>query len=670
MTVNWVRVAVLFVMLLLAACGGNSADNSATKATVQIGGGIQGKELSLAAAVTTLAGAATGADGVGAAARFVAPAGITTDGAFLFIADKDNTIRKMEIATGAVTTLAGTPGVYGCADGTGAAASFYWPKGIVVVGANLYVVDSMNGTIRRIEIASGVVTTWAGNPRLHGASFDGTGTAATFNVPEEIATDGTNLFVADGRGRKIRKLVIATAEVTTLATSTFFPSSGIAAGGSTLYVADGASIHKVDTATGFMSPQRILNGILYPVVNPSGVVSDGTNIFYADSYDHTIRKLSIASGVVNCLAGSAGATGAADGTGAAATFQSPTHITSDGVNLYVVDDRSIRKVAIASGKVTTLAGSASASDDGAGAAARFRVPNDVATDGKNLFVTDSGTIRKVAIATGTVTTLAGTRGVYGTQDGTGAAAGFESPVNITTDGINLFVSDNTIRKIVIATGVVSTLAGSADVRGSSDGTGAAASFSGPSGLTTDGINLFISDSLNNTIRKIVIASGAVSTLAGSAGVCGSADGAGAAASFSNPLGITTDGTNLFVADYGNQTIRKVVIATGAVTTLAGSAGIYGSADGIGSAARFRYPRGITTDGSNLYLTDFASVRKIEIATGLVITVAGAGDGSSTEYGFGSVDGTATTARFYAPSGITTDGTSLFVVDTTVIRRIQ
>ena len=243
------------------------------------------------------------------------------------------------------------------------------------------------------------------------------------------------------------------------------------------------------------------------------------------------------------------------------------------------------------------------------------MPNDVATDGKNLFVTDSGTIRKVAIATGTVTTLAGTRGVYGTQDGTGAAAGFESPVNITTDGINLFVSDNTIRKIVIATGVVSTLAGSADVRGSSDGTGAAASFSGPSGLTTDGINLFISDSLNNTIRKIVIASGAVSTLAGSAGVCG-------------------------------------------------------SADGVGSAARFRYPRGITTDGSNLYLTDFASVRKIEIATGLVITVAGAGDGSSTEYGFGSVDGTATTARFYAPSGITTDGTSLFVVDTTVIRRIQ
>lgn len=668
MTANWIRLTMLFVLFLLPACDGNSSNNSTTQASFQMGGGIQGKELSLTATVSTLAGAATGADGVGSAARFVTPAGITTDGTYLFITDKDNTIRKVTIATGVVTTLVGTPGVYGSADGTAAAASFNDPKGIVVVGTNLYVVDSQNGTIRKIESATGAVTTLAGNPRLHGGSIDGIGSSATFNHPTEITTDGSNLFVGDNQGGKIRKVVIATGEVTTLVTTSFY-EGGITAVGTTLYVADAPSIRKVDISTGTVSSLSIdtrMGPDIPQIVNPAGMVSDGANIYFADSYEHTIRKVVLASGVVSTLAGSAGATSAADGTGATATFQNPTHITSDGVNLFVIDDRSIRKVVIASGVVTTLAGSTSATDDGTGVAARFRVPNDVATDGENLFVTDSGTIRKVVIATGAVTTLAGTRGVYGSQDGTGAAASFGSPENITTDGKSLFISDNnkcTIRRIEITTGVVSTLAGRADVRGSADGTGATASFSGPSGITTDGINLFICDSGNNTIRKIDIATGVVSTLAGSAGVNGSADGTGVTASFSSPRGITTDGKNVFVADYGNKTIRKIVIATGVVTTLAGSARVYGSTDGIGPAARFRSPIGITTDGSYLYLTDLTSIRKIEIATGLVATVAGSA-------GYGSVDGTSTTARFYAPCGITTDGKNLFVAGSTVIRRIQ
>jgi hypothetical protein len=109
---------------------------------------------------------------------------------------------------------------------------------------------------------------------------------------------------------------------------------------------------------------------------------------------------------------------------------------------------------------------------------------------------------------------------------------------------------------------------------------------------------------NNTIRKIVISTGAVTTLAGgSASTPGSADGTGRAARFYSPWGITTDGTNLFVTDDRNYTIRKIVIATGAVTTLVGSAGTPGSADGTGSAARFNFPTGITTDGINLFVAD-------------------------------------------------------------------
>jgi hypothetical protein len=105
---------------------------------------------------------------------------------------------------------------------------------------------------------------------------------------------------------------------------------------------------------------------------------------------------------------------------------------------------------------------------------------------------------------------------------------------------------------------------------------------------------------------------AVTTLAGSAGSSGSTDGTGTAARFNNPSGITSDGSNLYVADSGNNTVRKVVIASGVVTTLAGTAGSYGSTDGTGTAARFNNPSDIITDGTNLYIADFGNntIRKI------------------------------------------------------------
>ncbi|MGD0276397.1 MAG: hypothetical protein ABSB79_10140, partial [Syntrophales bacterium] len=112
--------------------------------------------------------------------------------------------------------------------------------------------------------------------------------------------------------------------------------------------------------------------------------------------------------------------------------------------------------------------------------------------------------------------------------------------------------------------------------GSTDGTGAAALFSYPHGITTDGTNLYIADSDNDTIRKIIISTGVVTTLAGTAGVGGSTDGTGSAARFNSPYGITTDGTNLYIADDANDTIRKIVISTGVVTTLAGTTGVQGS----------------------------------------------------------------------------------------------
>ncbi len=228
-------------------------------------------------------------------------------------------------------------------------------------------------------------------------------------------------------------------------------------------------------------------------------------------------------------------------------------------------------------------------------------------------------------------------------------------------------TNHTIRKIVIASGAVTTLAGTAGTSGSVDGVATTASFYFPKGITTDGICLYVADAGNHIIRKIVIATGAVTTLAGSVGLSGSADGIGLAAKFNWPEGITTDGTNLYVTD-GYCTIRKIVIATGAVTTLAGTVGISGSVDGIGTAASFSTSKGITTDGTSLYVTDYANftIRKIVIATGVVTTLAG------NVGAMGSTDGTGAAAGFFLPTGISTDGKSLYVSDTRnhTIRKIQ
>src|SRR6266540_2947950 len=245
---------------------------------------------------------------------------------------------------------------------------------------------------------------------------------------------------------------------------------------------------------------------------------------------------------------------------------------------------------------TTLASAVSiCSADGTGSAARFWSASGVATDSSgNVYVADTlnNTIRKITPA-GVVTTLAGLAGSYGSADGTGSAARFRGPSGVAVDSAgNVYVADtgsHTIRQVTPA-GVVTTLAGLAGITGSADGTGRAARFYNPYGVGTDSSgNVYVADTENNTIRKITPA-GVVTTLAGLAAITGSDDGTGSAARFYFPWGVATDSSgNVYVADSSNSTIRKITPA-GVVTTLAGEAGNTGcSAEGTGSAARFSYP---------------------------------------------------------------------------------
>jgi DNA-binding beta-propeller fold protein YncE len=330
--------------------------------------------------------------------------------------------------------------------------------------------------------------------------------------------------------------------------------------------------------------------------------------------------------------------------------------------------------------VSTIAGSATITGllDGSATAARFNHLTDITTDGTNFYITDylNSAIRKMNPA-GVVTTMACT------DVDTGGSIIFNHPTSITTDGTNLYVVDsgnNMIRFIEISSNKVTTIGSTTALAGSIDSVVKTdVRFNQPTGITTDGVNLYVTDSGNNTVRRIVIATTAVTTLAGAANNAGSTDGIQAAARFNSPARITTNGIDLYLTDFNNRTIRRISIATGAVTTIAGITGPLdkddGTADGIGTAAHFNQPNGITTDGTNLYVTDSYqnTIRKIVIATGAVTTISGiprfSGD---MALGQGGSADSPDTPSFYTPIGITTDGSSLFVADSynNTIRKIQ
>ena len=276
--------------------------------------------------------------------------------------------------------------------------------------------------------------------------------------------------------------------------------------------------------------------------------------------------------------------------------------------VYLVDiDRHLLRKVTASGGTSTLAGSNSAGYvDATGLAASFNSPTGVAVDAAGtLYVADQANhvIRKVTAA-GVVTTLAGT-GVPGYRDGSATAARFNAPPGVALDGAGiLYVADqnnHVIRKIT-PTGVVSTLAGTAGTAGFADGAGTAAQFNSPTGVAVDAAGtLYVADRFNNRIRKITPAGG-VTTLAGSNSP-GYIDGPGLSASFKGPFGVAVDaGGAVYVADSDNNVIRKIT-AAGDVSTLAGS-GTAGYVDGTGTAAKFNTPTGVAVDRAGVvYVAD-------------------------------------------------------------------
>src|SRR6266513_1724432 len=311
--------------------------------------------------------------------------------------------------------------------------------------------------------------------------------------------------------------------------------------------------------------------------------------------------------------------------------------------------------------INTAAGGG-AGDGGDATIANLNSPASVAVDSSgNLYIADLGNerIRKIAAATGIITTVAG-NGVLGFTGDGGAAtkASLNSPASVAQDASgNLYIAEyanHRIRKVTSATGIITTVAGNGSASFAGDGGAAtSASLNSPNGVALDaGGNLYIADLGNERIRKVAAATGIITTVAGN-GVVGFAGDGGAEtkASSNSPASVAQDASgNLYIAEYANHRIRKVTSATGIITTVAGNGSTSFAGDGgAATSASLNSTSGVAVNASgNLYIADNSNhrIRKVTAATGIITTVAGNGSPS-----FAGDGGAATSASLNSPSGV-------------------
>jgi sugar lactone lactonase YvrE len=592
----------------------------------------------------------SGDGGAATSASLKSPAGIALDAAGnLFIADSENNRIRKVTPDGVISTVAGN-GTSGFSGDGGAAtsASLSNPQGVTFDSAgNLFIADSDNNRIRKMTPA-GVISTVAGNGTSGFGGDGGAATSAMLSNPNGVAVDAAgNLFIADTGNFLVRK---------------------VASGGVISTVAGDGYDYYYYYYGCFATPTNLCN--------PSGVAVDASgNLFIADSGGNRIRKMT-PDGVISTVAGTGNPGFSGDGgLAASALLNYPTGVGVDAAgNLFIADANNfrVRKVAPA-GTISTVAGNGGsqfAGDNGLATSARLFNPNDVAMDAAgNLFIADSGNnrIRKVT-PDGVISTVAGngTSGFSG-DSGFAISAELNDPNRVAVDASgNLFIADtgnNRIRKVT-PNGVISTVAGNGMRGFTGDGLMAiSARLNGPNGVAVDAAgNLFIADTFNYLIRKVT-PGGIISTVAGRGGNGFSGDGGSATSALLNyPTGVGVDAAgNLFIADSGNNRIRKVTPA-GIISTVAGNGSYgYGGDGGLAISASLRGPSELTVDaGGNLFIADTGNnrIRKVT-ASGIITTVAGSATG-----GFGGDGGAATAALLSSPGGVAVDSSGiLFIADT-------
>jgi uncharacterized protein YjiK len=656
---------------------------------------------SLAQNIHTVAGGAVPNNVPATSIGLVVPYGAVVDSAgnFYFTAGLDCVFKVAP--SGTLTVVAGN-GIRGFSGDGGPAtsASLYNPEGLAVDAAgNLYIADSTNNRIRKVD-PSGIITTVAGNGTYGYSGDGGPATSASLYNPHGVAVDGSgNIYIADTYNQVIRKVDASTHDITTVA------GSG---------------------SSGFGGDGKVATDSTVKLLFPTDVALDtSNNLYIVDSLNYRIREVDHSTQVITTVAGTGSVGYSGDGGLAVnATLDYPQGVAVDGSgNFYIADyqNSAIRMVSVSTHKISTVAGNGTfgfSGDGGPATTANLDYPQAVAVDGSgNLYITDTGNqrVRKVTYATHDISTLAGNGGggFYG-EGGPGTSAGMTSPSDLATDSAgNVYIVDAPDARILkwdASTHIISTVAGNG-VGGcygtcGDGGPATSASFGYPGGVAVDGLrNIYIADEVNNDVRMVDASTHDISTVTSAFEPTGVAvdtagnlyfagpgsnyiqeydatthalsivagsytrgysgdNGLATAAELNSPEGVAVDSDgNLYIADTGNNCIRRVDHTTQIITTVAGN-GTYGFGGdgGPATSANLGEPMHVAVDSlGNLYIADWGNnrIRKVDHATQIITTVAGNGT-----YGFSGDEGPAIDAMLANPSGVAVDSAgNIFLGDT-------
>ena len=600
--------------------------------------------------VTDIAGTGTaGFSGDGNAATTAQlndPSGVAVDSTGnVYIYDADNfRIRKVD-TNGIITTFAGKGQSGSSPDGTLAAQAMLGltPNGSLTVDSagNVYFSDVSNFAVRKISVATGILTTVAGTLGTSGHGGDGgLATSATLYNPAGLAFDSAaNLYIADVFNHNIRKVSASTGQINTVV--------GTGAAGAT---GDGGP----PTAATLDAPFDI-------AIDTQG------DLFIVDGTNNSVRE--VTAGPTPTITHFAGSTAGYSGDGGSATaaqLSGPVGVAVDSSGtVYIADTANQRIRMVTAGLIYEFAGADHFQGDGGKAidAVLFN-PNRMAWDGAgNLFIADitNNRVRKVN-PNGIIDTIAGTGSLVVSGDGGPAiSAGIDAPTAVAVDSSgNLFIAtENQIRE-VDTHGNINTVVNTSNTAGfNGDGAAAtAALLNNPTGLAFDsGGNLYIADAYNHRIRKV--SGGNITTIAGSGPVClnpcnnGSFTGDGGpatSATMAYPWDVAFDSSgNLLIADSNNNRIR-LVDADGNINTVAGSGTNSGYMGDLGQAtsALLDAPTGVAADSSgNFYIADDSNnvIRMVD-AFGVISTIAG-----NSTVGFSGDGGPAGSAEFNDPYAV-------------------
>ena len=597
--------------------------------------------------ITTVAGGAPPPTPVAATSTTIgAPRRVAVDASGSVYFSSGNSVFKLSGSS--LTLVAGNsrPG-YSGDGGPAVNAQLNTPEGLALdKSGNLYIADALNNRVRIVS-PQGIISTFAGNGAvgyINAVGDGGLATNAQLLLPSGVAMDSNgNVFIAD-TGDNLIRVVAPTGIINTIA--------GIGYPG---YQGDGSAA----TACSVNHPEDV-------------AVDSSNNIYIADTLNAVIRKIT-SDGNINTVVGSAGKIGYSGDGGPAtsAGLIEPFAVVVDSQGqIYLAEppDGRIRQVNT-KGIINTIAGNGTlgfSGDGGAATSAQLNLPTGVAVDsGGNVYIADSLNARVREVAGTTINTIAGNGGFsYSGDGGSATKAQLNAPQAVAMDGAgNLYIADtanNVVRKVA-SNGAISTILGNGTA-GSGN-----SQLNGPHGITADSAgDIYVSDTQNARVLKI--SGGAVTTVAGSGTQGFGGDGGSAtSAQLNSPIGLAVDPAgNLYIADFGNNRIRKVTPG-GTISTVAGTVQGFGGDGGLATAAQLNAPQGVALDkAGNLYITDTLNSRVRVVSNGIINTVAGTGVPGVAGDGGPAID-----AQLVSPAGIVVDAAGNFYISdiSTRIRKV-